>query len=137
MAVVSTNDISDGEVLRDILDGIEGEIDQVSADGAYDQRKCYDAIREGKAKVAIPPRKGAKIWQHGNSKAQRHNWDENLRQIRQVGRKAWKPESNSHRRSLAETTIFRFKPIFGGKLSSRNFDNQAVELLSNLRHLTA
>ncbi len=128
MAVVSTNDISDGEVLPDILDGIDGEIDRVCADGAYDQRKCYDAIRERKAKALIPPRKGAKIWQHGNSIAQRHNRDENPRQIRKVGRKAWKRQSNYHRRSLVETTMFRFKTIFAGNLSSRNFDNQAVEL---------
>lgn len=76
----------------------------------------------------IPPRKGAKIWQHGNRKAERHNRDENLRRIRSIGRKAWKRESNYHRHSLADTTMFRFKTIFGGKLSSRHFDNQAVEL---------
>lgn len=127
-AVVTTNDMTDGAVLADILDGIEDEIEQVSADGAYDQRKCYDAIRERNARATIPPRKGAKIWQHGNSKAERHNRDENLRRIRKGGRKAWKRESNYHRRSLAETTMFRFKTIFGGNLSSRKFDNQAVEL---------
>ncbi|MBD3886650.1 IS5 family transposase [Phormidium tenue FACHB-886] len=127
-AVVTTNDITDAEVLSDILDGITGEIEQVSADGAYDQRKCYNAVRARKAKAAIPPRKGAKIWQHGNAKAERHNRDENLRRIRKVGRKAWKRESNYHRRSLSETTMFRFKTIFGDKLSSRKFDNQAVEL---------
>ncbi|HEY9621888.1 MAG TPA: IS5 family transposase [Crinalium sp.] len=127
-AVVSTNNVSDGEVLPDILNAIEDEIEQVSADGAYDQRQCYDAIRGRNAKAAIPPRKGAKIWQHGNSKAERHNRDDNLRRIRKVGRKAWKRESNYHRRSLAETTMFRFKTIFGGKLSARSFDNQAAEL---------
>lgn len=127
-AVVSTNDVSDAEVLPDILDAIADEIEQVSADGAYDQRKCYDAVRERKAKAVIPPRKRAKIWQHGNSKAERHNRDENLRRIRKVGRKAWKRESNYHRRSLSETTMFRFKTIFGDKLGSRKFDNQAVEL---------
>lgn len=127
-AVVSTNDVSDAEVLPDILDAIADEIEQVSADGAYDQRKCYDAVRERKAKAVIPPRKRAKIWQHGNSKAERHNRDENLRRIRKVGRKAWKRESNYHRRSLSETTMFRFKTIFGDKLGSRQFDNQAVEL---------
>jgi len=63
---------------------------QVSADGAYDQRKCYDAIHRRQAKATILRRKGAKIWQHGNSKAERHNRDENLRRIRKVGRKAWK-----------------------------------------------
>lgn len=33
-----------------------------------------------------------------------------------------------HRRSIAETTMFRLKTIFGGNLSARKFDNQAVEL---------
>lgn len=39
-SVVSTNDLSDGDALPDILDGIDGDIEQVSGDGAYDQRKC-------------------------------------------------------------------------------------------------
>jgi len=39
-AVVSSNDLSDGDALPHILDGIDGEIEQVSADGAYDGRKC-------------------------------------------------------------------------------------------------
>lgn len=127
-AVVSTNNISDGEVLSDLLDQIEGELEQVSGDGAFDQRKCYDAIGARQARAVIPPRKGAKIWQNGNSKARRLNRDENLRRIRKIGRKAWKEESNYHRRSLAETTMFRLKTIFGGNLNSRKFDNQAVEL---------
>lgn len=125
---VTTNDISDGQVLPDLLEQIEEDIEQVSADGAYDQKRSYDEIRKRNAKAAIPPRKGAKIWQHGNSKAERHNRDETLRRIRKVGRKAWKRQVNYHRRSLAETTMFRFKTIFGGKLCSRSFDNQAVEL---------
>lgn len=126
--MVSTNDLSDAEALADILSGIEAEIEQVSGDGAYDQRKCYEAIRHRNAKATIPPRKGAKIGQHGNSKAERHNRDDNVRRIRKVGRKTWKHETGYHRRSLAETTMFRFKRIFGALLRSREFDNQAVEL---------
>jgi len=127
-AVVTTNDIHDGEVLNDVLEAIEGDIEQVSTDGAYDHRHCYDEIAERGAKPVIPPRKDAVIWQHGNCKAPPHPRDENLRYIRKHGRKQWKRDSNYHRRSLAETTMFRFKAIFGGNLSSRKFDNQAVEL---------
>ena len=54
--------------------------------------------------------------------------DENLRRIRKVGRKKWKCECGYHRRSLSETTMFRLKVLFGGKLRRRKFDNQAVEL---------
>ncbi len=122
--VASTNDVSDAEALPDLLDDIPVEIEQVSADGAYDQRKCYDALNKHGAKAAIPPRKGAKIWQRANSKADRHARDENLRRIRKIGRKEWKRESNYHRRSLAETQVFRFKAIFGDRLQTRQIDNQ-------------
>ena len=55
--------------------------------------------------------------------------DENLRRIRKVGRKQWKRESHYHRWSLAETTVFRFKVIFGDRLQTRQIDNQLKELL--------
>jgi transposase len=129
VGVVTTNKVHDGTVLKDMLDGIEDPIEQVSADGAYDHRHCYDEIVERQAKPVIPPRKDAVIWQHGNRKTPPHPRDENLRYIRKHGRKKWKRDANYHRRSLAETTMFRFKTIFGGKVRSRKFDNQAVELL--------
>jgi transposase len=129
VGVVTTNNVHDGTVLKDILDGIDDPIEQVSADGAYDHRHCYDEIAERQAKPVIPPRKDAVIWQHGNCKAPPHLRDANLRYIRKHGRQKWKRDANYHRRSLAETTMFRFKTIFGGKVRSRKFDNQAVELL--------
>jgi len=128
-AVASTNDVSDAEALPDLLQDVPGEIEQVSADGAYDQRQCYDALNQHGAKAAIPPRKGAKIWQHGNRKADRHVRDENLRRVRKVGRKQWKQESQYHRRSLAETQMFRFKTIFGERVRTRKIGNQFKELL--------
>lgn len=127
-AVVSTNDVHDGEVLDDILEQIEADIEQVTTDGAYDHSHCYEEIAERGAKAVIPPRKDAVIWQHGNCKAPPHPRDENLRYIRKHGRKKWKRDFGYHRRSLAETTMFRFKVIFGGNLTTRKFDNQAAEL---------
>jgi IS5 family transposase len=127
-AVVSTNDVADCEVLPDILDGIEQEIEQVSGDGGYDTLDCYDAITARGAASTIPPRRNAKIRQHGNCKTPPHPRDQNLRQVRQVGRKRWKQQSGYHRRSLSETTMFRLKTIFGSRLQRRKFGNQAVEL---------
>jgi hypothetical protein len=77
----------------------------------------------------IPPRKSARIWRRANTKAERHVRDENLRRIRKVGRKQWKRESGYHRRSLAETQVFRFKTIFGDRLQTRQVENQFKELL--------
>ena len=128
-AVVTTNNYTDGQVLPELLDQVDAEIDQVSGDGAYDKRNCYQAIRKRKAKAAIPPRRNAKIWQRANSKGERLARDQNLRRIRRVGRAAWKKESNYHRRSLAETAVFRLKLIFGGRASARSFNGQAAQLL--------
>ena len=111
-----------------MLTDAPGELAQVSADGAYDKRNCYEAINQHRARAAIPPHKGAKIWQHGKTQAERHVRDENLRRIRQVGRREWKRESNYHRRSLAETTIFRYKTIFGDRLRVRKMENQFNEM---------
>jgi IS5 family transposase len=128
-AVVTPNNVHDGEVLGELLEQIEGEIEQVSADGAYDHRHCYQEIGQRDAKAVIPPRKDAKIWQHGNCNAPPHPRDENLRYIRKHGRKKWKRDAHYHRRSIAETTMFRLKATFGGRVRYRNFDNQGVELL--------
>jgi IS5 family transposase len=127
--VVSTNNFKDSQILPDLLEQVEDEIEQVSADGAYDSRNCYDVVRARGAMAAIPPQKRAKIWQHGNTKAERHIRDENLRAIRQKGRGEWKRESGYHRRSLAETQMFRVKTIFGERVSARSFEGQAAQLL--------
>jgi hypothetical protein len=127
-AVVTLNDCHDGQMLAEVLNSIDDPIDQVSTDGADDHRHCYDDIEAKGAKAVVPPRKDAKIRQHGNCQAPPHPRDENLRYIRKHGRKRWKQDHGYHRCSLAETAMFRLKTIFGGSLSACKFDNQAVEL---------
>lgn len=65
MGEVTGNDTHDGEMLETILNGIPEDISQVSADGAYDTRKCYETISKCGAKATVPPQKNAKIWEHG------------------------------------------------------------------------
>lgn len=128
-AVVTTNNYSDSQILPDLLEQVEEEIAQVSGDGGYDRRNCYQAIQARQAQAAIPPHRNAKIWQHGNRKAERLARDQNLRRIRQIGRAAWKGECGYHRRSLAETTMFRLKTIFRDRVTARGFAGQATQLL--------
>jgi hypothetical protein len=128
-AVITTNDLADSQVIGDLLEQVPDDIEQVSGDGSYDKRNCYEAIRGRGARAAIPPRRDAKIWQHGNSKSERLIRDENLRRIRRIGRKRWKQESGYHRRSLAETQMFRIKTIFGARVSAREFEGQVRQML--------
>jgi len=128
-AVVLTEaHVDDAEAGKILLEETRGDIKQVGADGAYDKRKFYQACSQRQVKcIIMPPRKGAKIWQHGNSKAAPLPRDENLRHIRRTGRKKWKRDTSYHRRSLAETAVYRFKIIFGNTLTSHTIERQITE----------
>ena len=129
--VLTENSISDAAVVQDMLEQIEQTLLSCAADGAYDKRKVYDALNAHSPDVdiLIPPRKNARIWQHGNSKEERLKRDENLRYIRKHGRKQWKQDFGYHVRSLAETIMFRLKIIFGDKLSTRLLETQSSQAL--------
>ena len=131
VALLTPNHVSDDAVVKEMLEQIEQELLSFAADGAYDKRKVYDALHNHSpdADVLIPPRKDARIWRHGNSKAQRHRRDENLRYIRKHGRRQWKEDSGYHARSLAETIMFRLKTIFGERLSARLVETQGAQAL--------
>lgn len=138
VGTVTGNETHDSTELTSILSQIPPAtpIAQCSGDGAYDTRQCYAALRDrGVATVTIPPQKNARIWRHGNSTEERLVRDENVRAIRKVGRKRWKDESGYHRRSLAETAMFRVKTLFGDRVSARTEKNQRIQLLLRLKAL--
>ena len=117
-----------------LRNGVDGEIAQVSGDGADHKYKCYEKANQLGAKVTIPPRKNAVIGQHGNCKCPPHPRDENLRRIRKVGRQKWKHESGYHRRSLSETTMFRLKVSFGGQLRRGKFESPSSRVVHTMCH---
>jgi Transposase DDE domain len=129
--LLTENSVSDDQAVAGLLNQIEQTILDFAADGAYDKRKVYDSLNAHSPDVTIliPPRKNARIWKHGNSKAERLKRDENLRAIRKYGRKAWKDDSGYHVRSLVETIMFRLKTIFGDGLSTRLMATQTTQAL--------
>ena len=129
--ILTENSISDDAAVEVLLEQIEQEIGEFAADGAYDKRKVYDCLNAHSpdVKILIPPRKNARIWKHGNIKAERLKRDENLRSIRKHGRKEWKNNSGYHVRSLSETAMFRLKTIFGDELSARLLETQTTQAL--------
>ena len=128
---LTENSIGDATMVPTLLSHISATIEECAGDGLYDTRKTYLALNahSPNVKILIPPRKGARIWHHGNSKAERHKRDENLRAVRRIGRKQWKKDSGYHQRSLVETTMFRLKTIFGDTLSARLLATQTTQAL--------
>jgi hypothetical protein len=53
--------------------------------------------------------------------------DDIICNIRQLGRKEWKKQSGYHKRSLAETAMYRLKMIFNDSLRARIFENLPTE----------
>lgn len=128
-AKMTGNDVGDGEMLEPLLAKVENPIHRTFGDGAYDKRICYDVLHQRGIVAIIPPQKNAKIWRHGNRKGLRHARDENLRRIREIGKPAWKEETQYHTRSIAENGMFRYKTVFGERLWARRYDNQQTEVL--------
>lgn len=128
--VLTTNDFKDNEVLPVLMNQMDPEnVSRVTGDGAYDDKKCFAWAEENEVKVVFPPRKGAKTQQHGNSKKKPKIRDILIRGIRKLGRSTWKKKVKYHRRSIAETAMYRFKTLLGNHLQSRKFENQWAEVL--------
>lgn len=125
---MTTNAVDDAQMVEPLLTEVNGKINQMAGDGAYDTMIVYRELEKRKIKPIIPPRVTAKISKHGNSGGREKPRDKNIRGIRKLGRKKWKKSVNYHRRSIAETTMFRLKTTFGDKLTSRNFKQQEIEV---------
>ena len=135
-AEFTTSDIGDAPMLPELLDQIppDQEIGSVTADGAYDTRKCHEAIAERGAAAIIPPRKNAKPWKPDTAGAVARN--EALRVSRRLGRTIWRRWSGYHRRSRAETKM-RCVKLLGQRLSARNFQRQVAEFQVRVAVLNA
>lgn len=125
--VLTENSGHDADQVEKLLDQVDAPVDAFYGDGAYDQWKVYETLDEQQIKPIIPPRRNAKIKQHGNSSESPLPRDEAIREIRRVGRKRWKESIGYHRRSLSETAMYRMKCCFGNKLKNRELPNQRAE----------
>lgn len=82
----------------------------------------------GRRTYRAPKAYRTRIRQHGNCTAPPLARDEHVRAIRRVGRRQWKRDVGYHRRSLAETAVFRLKTLFGDRVSARTFEGQMAQV---------
>lgn len=119
---VTTVEWADSEVFEGLVEQVEGMIEQIDADGAYDTRSAYEVAAAREATLVVPPRENAVPWEEG------HPRNEVLAQIAEHGLDQWKESSGYHRRSLAENAMYRLKQLFGDTLASRLFETQVTEV---------
>lgn len=124
---VTKNSIGDAPMLPSLLNQIpsDQEIGSVTGDGAYDTRKCHDAIAERKAHAVIPPRKNARLGKPDTAGAKARN--EAIQSSKYLGRALWRHLTGYHRRSRVETKMLCVK-LLGQRLSARDFDRQVTKV---------
>jgi hypothetical protein len=130
----------DGPELPGLLTQIEASLavvcaDGVCADGVCDSFNSHAVNLARGATPVIPLRKGAAISPPRGMKDQPPIRGEAVRRIIEIGRTEWKKEAGYHRRSLAETAMFRYKAIICPNLRSRNLATQKTEAAVGLRCL--
>lgn len=121
----------DPEHLPALLDQVPAHVrlKQVTGDGAYDTYACHETARHRGAALIAPPRQNALALPGGRPPKNEHPRLRTLRDCRRRGRTAWKKHHGYHRRSLAETAMYRFKTSFGDRLISRASPQQKTEAL--------
>ena len=124
---MTDNATGDAPILPCLLDQIPADetVASVSGDGAYDTKRCHEAIAQRGALAIIPTRKNAKPWRDQRLGAKARNAI--LATTRRLGRKIWEKWSGYHRRSLVETKM-RFFKLLGERVMARDFDRQVIEL---------
>jgi Transposase DDE domain len=126
-AVASLSSVSDSEVLPTLLKPLRRQSAQVSVDGGYDTRDCYQVIRSKGSKPVIPPRKTATLWEQG------HPRNEAVIALREGRLPEWRKVSNYHQRSIVETSFSRYKHL--PDLSLRDYNAQVGEMLAGVKLL--
>jgi hypothetical protein len=120
---------SDGDspILPELLGQIpeDEQIGSVTADGAYDTRRCHSAIIDRKATPIIPIRKNGRPWKEDCPAAKARN--ETLRATKHYGRAFWKHWTGYHARSRVEAKM-RCLKAFGERIAARDPDRQTAEI---------
>jgi len=86
---LTTNAISDADMVKPLVAGIIHPIARLSGDGAYDQVKVYDALEMRRIEPVIPPRCNAVIWTDEAGNDLVHARNEALMKIDYVGLAEW------------------------------------------------
>jgi len=123
---LTDQETGDTSQLGPLLDQIDDEISQFTADGAYDGTSTYEAVlrHSAGARVVIPPRSNAVERPYAQASCRR---DDHIASMQADGRLKWQASTGYGKRALIETAMGRYKGIIGPRLRARSFLAQQTE----------
>lgn len=135
MEVLTENNVADCSVMQEMVPHIPESVKRVYGDGAYDTMLCRKALGIMEIKPLIPPQKNAVV-HSGCSDLWEVCRNEAVETIMGLGndceaRKLWKKLTGYHKRSLVETTMFRYKCLIGEKMRARKMSHQRAEVYAS------
>jgi len=123
---LTDQETGDTSQLGPLLDQIDDEIGQFTADGAYDGYPAYDAVlrHSAGARVVIPPRSNGVERPNAQASCQR---DDHIASMQIDGRLKWQASTGYGKRVLVETAVGRYKCVIGPRMRARSFRAQQTE----------
>ena len=133
VAEVTSNSIGSGDsqIGKKLLKKAPKSAKRIFGDGAYDGTEFRQEIEKNGAEPVIPPPRDAIVHIESLDKAMQKRNDA-VKEIHGLGgddaaRRIWKILKGYHRRSLAETTMYRIKQLTGENMRSREWERQRFE----------
>ena len=114
-------------MLPTLLNPLRRKIVYASADGAYDTKACHSVLRKKRISPSIPPIRNAVYWEGG------HPRNKSVEALKAGQLAAWKVSSGYHKRSLAETAMYRYKQLLAPRLTLRVYNAQVGEIFANVK----
>ncbi len=125
--ILTDGDVNDAKTALALIDNVEGDIETLTADAAYDTLAIYDVSAARGVEVIVPPSKSATRSRQPRSPSSAR--DCTIMRVKDIGRRQWKKESGYHRQARVENTFFRYKTIVGPRLRARNPESQQAEAI--------
>jgi len=119
-SLLTTDQVGDESALPDLIAGVDVNVSQILADGAYDGTGVFNALTDAFGPdVEVPTSAVVGLYDQR---------DAHIKAIDERGRIAWQVETGYNFRALVEAQIGRWKMVIGDTLKSRNIDTQTKEI---------
>jgi hypothetical protein len=127
-SVLTGHDADDGGQVGPLLEGVDGPVASLTADGAYDRDDVHAEVtaRHPVAEIIVPPR--SRAVPSASAETASTARDRHLQTIAERGRMGWQRASGYNWRALVEADVSRWKRVIGDGLRSQTDGRQATEV---------
>jgi hypothetical protein len=126
-SVLTGQDVDDPSQVGPLLDQIPQDIEQVTADGAYDGEPTYETVAARSPEIAVVIAPRATSVESAELGANATRREVHVHTVAALGRLGWQEVTGYGKRALVETAMGRYKSVVGSRLRARTDAGQLTE----------